>query len=297
MAAEFEYGFYNSREGSVREYDAKQFGRMFDGILNDGVFKNVGDAFKVTYSGDGMNIILGTGRAWFNHTFNYVKQPMKFKLEVGDSQYRRFDAIVLRINANEEVRENYIYVKTGTPSSSINLPALEKNDEMEIWEYALAIIEVPALATTVTSDKITNLVGLDTMPPGFEEYNTNIINYGDVVSDNHLGVTTLDVHTGSASNETAWTAQGSGTIGTYYTKVFSNLTKFAKGSIFNTDLFIQTPSDNNTVANIQSQEESFSYIFKYDLNDNNNTLTLYAYRPTKVNLTVRFVGKGVNNIE
>lgn len=298
MATEFEYGFYNSKADSIREYDAKQFGRMFDGILNDGVFKNIGDAFKVTYSGEGMKITLGTGRAWFNHTFNYVKQAMQFRLDNGDSQYKRYDVLVLKVNTNEAVRENSIYVKSGEPSTNPELPTLVWDEDIEVWEHPLAIIEVPSLATTITSDEITNLVGLETMPEGFEAYNDYVIGYGDVISDNHLGSVKIDVHTTSRENETDWIESGDPTgTGTYYTKTFSNLTQFGKGSIFNTDLFVSTPSASNPISNIQAQEESFSYIFKFDLNDNDNTMTLYSYYPTKVDITVRFTGKGVNNVE
>ena len=36
----FKYGFYNSVNGD-RRYDAVDFGRIFDGVINDGVFGTV----------------------------------------------------------------------------------------------------------------------------------------------------------------------------------------------------------------------------------------------------------------
>ena len=41
------YGFYNSVDHD-RVYDATQFGSIFDGVINDGVFQNIGDLFAVS---------------------------------------------------------------------------------------------------------------------------------------------------------------------------------------------------------------------------------------------------------
>lgn len=61
------YGFYNSMNGD-RKYDATQMSSIFDGIINDGIYETIGDRFVVRTSG-GMNVVVGTGRAWFNHTW------------------------------------------------------------------------------------------------------------------------------------------------------------------------------------------------------------------------------------
>ena len=37
-------GFYNSYNGD-RRYNAEQMSAIFDGIINDGVFSNIADAF------------------------------------------------------------------------------------------------------------------------------------------------------------------------------------------------------------------------------------------------------------
>ena len=65
------YGFYNS-VSSDREYDAIDMGRLFDGIILDGVYAALGDYFMVTENGTpDMNVVVGTGRAWFDHTWSY----------------------------------------------------------------------------------------------------------------------------------------------------------------------------------------------------------------------------------
>ena len=40
-------GFFNSLYGD-RKYNAEQFSAMFDNLITDGVFSNVGNAFQVT---------------------------------------------------------------------------------------------------------------------------------------------------------------------------------------------------------------------------------------------------------
>lgn len=52
-------GFYNSVNGD-RVYDADQFGSLFDGIISDGVFPNVGDKFFVRPVANSMNIFVGS---------------------------------------------------------------------------------------------------------------------------------------------------------------------------------------------------------------------------------------------
>ena len=41
------YGFYNSQNGD-RMYDATDISSIFDGIIKDGVFMSIGDAFIVS---------------------------------------------------------------------------------------------------------------------------------------------------------------------------------------------------------------------------------------------------------
>ena len=60
-------GFYNSVNGD-RKYDSEQFGSLFKGVFNEGVFPNVGQLFRVKAVGEGMKVEVGTGRAWlFDH--------------------------------------------------------------------------------------------------------------------------------------------------------------------------------------------------------------------------------------
>ena len=43
-------GFFNSLHGD-RRYNAEQMSAIFDGIINDGVFANIGTAFSIKSDG------------------------------------------------------------------------------------------------------------------------------------------------------------------------------------------------------------------------------------------------------
>ena len=61
------YGFYNSINHD-RKYNAEQISSIFDGIITDGVYHSIGNAFSVT-PGTDMSVNVASGRAWFNHTW------------------------------------------------------------------------------------------------------------------------------------------------------------------------------------------------------------------------------------
>ena len=62
----FTCGFFNSENGD-RKYNAEQMSAIFDGIIADGVFTTIGDHMAVS-AGTGMQVLVGTGKAWFDHT-------------------------------------------------------------------------------------------------------------------------------------------------------------------------------------------------------------------------------------
>lgn len=154
------FGFYNSVNGD-RRYDAVQMSSLFDGIINDGVFMSIGSKLMVT-ANTGMSVVVGTGRAWFNHTWTNVDAPFALTLDPSEVLLNRIDAVVLEVNSLSEVRANSIKIVKGTPSSNPVAPTMI--DTTGQHQHALAYISVPALATTVVQGNITNKVGTATCP-------------------------------------------------------------------------------------------------------------------------------------
>lgn len=155
------YGFYNSINHD-RCYDAMQMSAIFDGIINDGIFQNVGGHFEVT-ANSGLTINVGTGRAWFNHTWTWNDSILPLTIPTPDQVKNRIDTVVIEVNSASTVRANSIKIITGTPSGTDPVPpTLASSDYLH--QYPLANIAVAAGARTITQSNITNLIGTSAAP-------------------------------------------------------------------------------------------------------------------------------------
>lgn len=106
-------GFFDSASNEKRKYYASDFGKMFDGVIEDGVFANYGEAFKVV-SGGGRNIIVKPGRAWLNHKWILNDSDLTIELaNTGTSGYR-IDVVCLYVDDRLDVKKAGICVKTGS---------------------------------------------------------------------------------------------------------------------------------------------------------------------------------------
>lgn len=154
------YGFYNSIKGD-RKYNALEMSSIFDGIIVDGVYMSIGDALNVKSSG-GMEITVGIGRAWFNHTWTLNDSLLPLTLANSDVLLNRIDAIVLEVNNNTEVRKNTIKILKGTPSSKPVKPTMTEGELLN--QHPLAYISIPAGATSISQSNIENAVGTSACP-------------------------------------------------------------------------------------------------------------------------------------
>lgn len=154
-------GFYDSLNHD-RRYSSIQFGSIFDGVIRDGVFQHVGSRMMVSQN-SGMMISVGTGRAWFNHTWTYNDSILPLTVSQSEVILDRVDAVVLEVDAREEGRTNTIKIVKGTPTSkNAKPPAMLK--EKNRWQYPLAYIKVAAGVTSIRTADITNKVGTSDCP-------------------------------------------------------------------------------------------------------------------------------------
>jgi hypothetical protein len=149
------YGFYDSISED-RLYDAKQMGSIFDGIIQDGVYAGLGDKLMVVEDVD-MDVSVGTGRAWFDHTWTYNDAAISKAIATADALLNRIDVVYLEVNENVGVRANSISVLTGTPATDPVAPDLTNTSS--IHQYPLAHVYVGAAVTEITQANITNKVG------------------------------------------------------------------------------------------------------------------------------------------
>lgn len=157
----FTFGFYNALNHD-RRYNAIEMSRIFDGLLTDGVYPTVGHKMMVRASGTNNSVIVGSGRAWFNHSWNYNDADMPLTGPAPHILYPRWDAIVLDINSSNEYRTNSIIWVTGTAASSPVKPTMVHTETHN--QYPLAYIYRPANDNTISANRITNPIGTAECP-------------------------------------------------------------------------------------------------------------------------------------
>lgn len=146
-------GFFNSVDGD-RLYNAEEMTTYFEGLVSDGVYANVGEAFLVLATGSGLNITVGTGRALVKTHWIKNDARLPLTLAAADVQYDRIDAVVLRCDLTDSVRALSVEVKTGTPAAAAAAPEIVNTQTVK--EMPLAYIKIPRGATTISQANITD---------------------------------------------------------------------------------------------------------------------------------------------
>lgn len=162
-------GFFNAIEHD-RRYNAEQMSSIFDGIINDGVFMNIGSAFAVKGISDdapeetegNMNVYVHPGRCWFDHTWTMNDAIEPLEVEQSELVLDRIDIVVLEVNHEDSVRENIIKIVKGTPSTEPVPPELINTEY--VHQHPFAHIYVKAGVTQINTADITNFIGTSECP-------------------------------------------------------------------------------------------------------------------------------------
>jgi len=154
------YGFYDSVTGD-RVYNALQFSSIFDGIILDGVLASEGGCFAVTVDSV-YDIFVGSGRAWFNHTWTLNDANISLTVSNPHATLDRIDLVVLEVDRAAGTRANSIKILTGTAASTPVAPTPTQSDPL--WQYPLAEIFVRHGASYLEQYDITNKVGTTVCP-------------------------------------------------------------------------------------------------------------------------------------
>lgn len=144
-------GFYNSLNGD-RRYNSEQISSMFEGLLSDGVFESVDNAFIVTPS-SGLTLSVGSGRAWVKNKWAKNDANITITLNPAHVTLNRYTAIVLRNDFT--TRDITLEMIDGANASSPTKPSIVRNASM--YDLCLAYVYVGAGATTITSANITDM--------------------------------------------------------------------------------------------------------------------------------------------
>lgn len=145
-------GFFNSVDGD-RTYDAEDIGNYFNGLISNGVFESVGNKLVVT-AASGMAVNIDSGRAFINSHWMSNDSIVTLSLAASDVQYKRIDAIVIRLDISDGARSMGIYVKQGTNSLNPTAPALTRDET--VYEICLAQIYINNNVTSISQSNITD---------------------------------------------------------------------------------------------------------------------------------------------
>ena len=145
------YGFFNAVNG-VPSYNADDVNRYFEGLVSNGVYKQYGDALKVT-AGDGMSVLVGKGKASVNYHYMVSDTAERLTIDPSHVTYGRYTLIILHYNVAS--RAIYLTTKNGDMADTPTYPELLRGDG--VYEIALAAVYVGAGATSITDDDIADL--------------------------------------------------------------------------------------------------------------------------------------------
>lgn len=170
-------GFYNAMlvNGDYdRKYNGDDYRNVFAAFLKDGVRRSGDDDFRVAASGLTLSVNLGyaiCGGRWVRLDADYTLDAITAPV----GSYSRLDAVILRVDENEAVREASLLIRTGTPASVPTAPA--KDTSTGVYELILATVLVAPGASSVTvTDTRGNetLCGWVTTPVGYDDYFTSL---------------------------------------------------------------------------------------------------------------------------
>ena len=160
---------------SDKQIIAEDFATAFSGLVSNGVLETIdNNALKVT-AGTGMNLNVSRGYFWIDGQFGKNGTSTVVTIDIGDSEYSRYDRIVARVNKTTKTVE--IGVLKGTANANPVAPDITRDGT--IFELSLATIEIPATATELTTANIqdnradTDLCGF--CSPKFDEIDTSAV--------------------------------------------------------------------------------------------------------------------------
>lgn len=154
------FGFFDSVHKD-RRYNSTDIGRMFDGLIRDGIYLNYLESFAVQPAG-GMDIQIRPGRCWFNHRWFECDEPIQVRLASAHQTWSRIDTIVIEVNEAETVRSVSIRIMQGSPASAPSEPPITSTPTLH--RYPIASITIPPGTTTITPAYIYDKRGTDACP-------------------------------------------------------------------------------------------------------------------------------------
>lgn len=151
-------------------------------LFSDGIMPNPSTNMQVV-AGSGMTVEVQRGFAITGGCMKLLEDIETLSLDASDANLNRYDAVVLRLDDNDNVRTCDLAIRKGTAASDPVPPELRRDDV--IWEICLALVYVPAHSSSVLDGNITD-TRLDTEKCGYissiSEFDTTTL-YKQIQSD------------------------------------------------------------------------------------------------------------------
>ena len=154
MAKEF-YGYFDSKEGDVRQYDAAELAHLLSAAVQNGVSSHNGGGLAVTADGQSMQTEVSCGGAVIGgyvfvlsddggENYTLTHQP--------SGSADRIDRVVVRLDLNQ--RQMSLALLEGVPGAAPKPPALTRSSQ--VWELSLAQVRIRASALFVEAGDVTD---------------------------------------------------------------------------------------------------------------------------------------------
>ncbi|MBP5325301.1 MAG: hypothetical protein J6Y86_07400 [Pseudobutyrivibrio sp.] len=256
------YGFYNSVNHD-RQYDAIQFGQVFDGIIKDGVYETYKKAFIVKASNTAGYVTVQPGRAWFNHTWTYNDADLPVRVLDSEVVLDRIDALVIDINSELSERQNTLQWVKGTPSSTtpVKPGSFEHTDTHN--QYPICYVYRHSDSDTVAQDDIENAVGTSLCP-----FVTGVIEGLDI--DDLILQWKAQFNTFMARSTTSFNTWMANTESDFFTWMENEKADYAEFLDHNNTAWttwfshLQDELDSNQAAHLQAQIDAISFMYVND---------------------------------
>lgn len=145
-------GYFNS-VGGDRKYNADDMSMYFEKLISSGVYPNPSTNLQVV-AATGMTVNVSPGRGIIN--CRWVNNDAAYPLEISqaDAVFDRIDAVIMKLDLSENVRDIHFEIKKGTAASNPQPPEMTRDEYVQ--EYCLATVRVEKLVESVSQINITD---------------------------------------------------------------------------------------------------------------------------------------------
>ena len=136
----FHSGFFDTKNLD-RTYTAEDFTTYLSSLICNGILDTYGDNFALTSTGEGRQIIIGTGKAWINGHYFVNDEPYMIDYAgYKDPTFPRYISIVIACDTSDGVRNVLIDSIIGQPAENPVLPEIpESETRTNLFLYAVRI--------------------------------------------------------------------------------------------------------------------------------------------------------------